>query len=741
MANLLPIFLIVVTLVDGLSKCNAQKPLKTFTLEELVPLQSEFVPERVAVEWISDSEYIIAEPGAIYKYNVVTDTFTKLLNDTDWAKLSANAVTSFSNDQKYLLLASDRTKVYRYSTLAKYSVFDLESKSIKKIGQDHLQVVLWDKGRGIAFVENNNVFYIPDAKEPDVVRQLTTEGVPGKVYCGAADWIYEEEILNAAEAMWFSKNGSYLALAIYNDTLVKSAVFPYYGDPEDLDNQYTKMVEFKYPKAGRKNPDVALHVYNLHEENSKPIKIKAPVDVIGDDHILGRVNWPTDSNVLVLWLKRRQSISVLMLCDVRQDNCTILKEHTEPNGWIDIREPLFNANGTKMLEIQPALFNNQRYFHVARFDFKTLETEDLTPGNSTVKEIVGWNQNTDTVFFIVSPGNAPWQRQLWSVSKGNILCMTCSQTACHSVDGMFSPGGSHAILSCSAFNVPPISYFYISQNNGYKLLTENARLVEKLRQYKLPMALYNMMPLDNKVMSHIKLQLPPQMEEGRKYPMIVRVYSGPGTSRVKDSFDLEYYNTYLSANRSIIVASIDVRGSGSMGVEAMHALDRALGTVEITDTLAAIKRLVELYKFIDPTRIGVWGWSYGGYATTMMLVKDDEKLLACGAAVAPVTSWLYYDSIYTERYMDTPENNIEGYRESDLMSKAGKLRGRRYLIVHGTGDDNVHFQHSMQFAKELQRADIAFEQMSYADENHSLRRVSRHFYHTLDHFWTECFNL
>lgn len=220
---------------------------------------------------------------------------------------------------------------------------------------------------------------------------------------------------------------------------------------------------FHYCQAGRRNPSVALRVYNLREANSEPINIRAPVDVIGEDHILGRVSWPTDSNVLALWLNRRQSISVLVNCDVKQNNCTVLKEHTEPNGWIDIREPLFDDNGTKMLEIQPALFDRQRYFHVTRFDFKTLETEDLTPGNSTVTKILAWNQKTDTVFFIVSPGNAPWQRQLWSASDGNILCMTCSQPACHKVDGMFSPDGSHAILSCSAFNIPPISYFYIAE--------------------------------------------------------------------------------------------------------------------------------------------------------------------------------------------------------------------------------------------------------------------------------------
>ncbi|XP_050675466.1 venom dipeptidyl peptidase 4-like isoform X1 [Leptidea sinapis] len=723
------------------SKANPQKIQKTFTLEELVPLQADFAPERVTVQFISDSEYIIADPRAIHKINAKTDIATQLLDEADMAKLAKYGVSSFSNDQKYVLLVTERKKVYRYSVLSKYSVYNLESKSIGKIGEGLLQVVMWDNGHSIAYVQNNNVFYVPNANDTDVVIPLTTDGIPGKVYYGVADWIYEEEIFNAAEAMWFSKNGSYLAVASFNDTLVESAVFPYYGDPNDFDNQYPEMITFKYPKAGRRNPNVELRVFKLKELDGEPMYIKAPVDVVGNDYILGRVNWASDNNVIVLWLNRRQSISVLMNCDLKNNACKVLKEQSEPNGWIDIREPLFDSNGTRMIEIQPQLYENQRYMHVTLFDFNTLETIDLTPGNSTVTDILGWDLDKDKVFFIASPGLEPWQRQLWSVYNGTIFCMTCAQAACHTVEGMFSPGGSFGVLACSAFNVPPVSYFYVAENNGFRLLTDNARLVEKLNEYKLPMVLYNKMPILDGVQAHIKLQLPPVMEDGRKYPMIVRVYSGPGTTRVKDNYDLEYYNKYLSGNRSFIVASIDVRGSGVMGVESMHALNKALGTAEITDTLETISHLLKTYSFIDPNRVGVWGWSYGGYATTMMLVQDDQKLLACGAAVAPVTSWLYYDSIYTERYMDTPQENLEGYQRADLMSKANKMRGRKFLIVHGTGDDNVHFQHSIQFAKELQRADIDFEQMTYADENHSLRGVSRHFYHTLDRFWSDCFNL
>lgn len=738
-----PLVLFIATTLCGLAGAvtSPQRLLKTFTLEELVPLQPDFFPLRVSVDWISDTEYLIIEPDSINKYDAVADNFTKIINESEFNNLSRFSVSSFSNDQKYLLLTANKKKVYRYSTIAEYSVYELENKSISSIGNGSLQVVVWGNDHALAYVQDNNVYYMPDVSTPDIVTPLTTDGVIGNIYHGVTDWIYEEEVFNAAEATWFSPNGTYLAVASFNDSQVESAVYPYYGEPSEFDNQYPLLVHFKYPKVGRTNPAVELRVYKLNESKIDVMTIPAPVDVIGLDHILGRVNWATDQNLIVLWLNRRQSISVLVNCDLKLDKCTILKQETEPNGWIDIATPFFDESGTQMLEVRPLPFEEQRFMHLARFNFNTMKTEDLSPGNSTVTEILGWNQETDTVYYIISPGEEPWKRQLWSTSQGKTTCISCDKSGCNHADGMFSPGGSYGIVSCSAINIPPVTYFYAGQNNIFKVMVENARLLDRLSRYKLPMVLFNVMNLEEDLKAHIKLLLPPEMEPGKKYPMIVRLYAGPGTTRVKDSYDLEYYNMYLSSNRSFIVASIDVRGSGAMGVEAMHALNNALGTVEITDSLAAIRRLLKNYQFIDPDRIGVWGWSYGGYASTMMLIKDEENMLACAAAVAPVTSWLYYDSIYTERYMDTPQNNPSGYEASDLMIAAEKLRDRRYLLVHGTGDDNVHFQHSMQLAKTLQRLDIAFEQMSYADENHSLRGVSRHFYHTLDHFWSDCFKL
>lgn len=717
------------------------RDLKTFSLEELIPLTIKFFPDQLPIQWISDTEYIYRAPGlGIWKYDASVDLFTPMLDEDDLANIAKFSVSEFSSDLKYLLLTTNINKIYRYSSTAEYWVYDLDKKKITRLASGSLQIVIWSKQRSLAYVKDNNVYYVPDVNRLDKVAQLTTDGVPGEIYHGVTDWLYEEEMFNGAEAMWFSKDGRYLAVASFNDTEVDSTTFPFYGDSTDLNYQYPEVVKFKYPKVGRKNPLVALRVYKLDDIRSEPWNIPAPVDLVGLDHYLGRVNWAFENNLIVLWLNRRQNISVLVNCDLGRDKCSIVIEHTEPNGWIDVKETFLDKSGTKMVEIQYLYHGDQRFAHAGRFDFQSLTTEDLSPGNSTVTEILGWNEEIDTVYYIVSPGHVPWLRQMWATSRGIVRCITCREPACHSVSASFSPSSGYAVVTCSSTYNPPQIYLYNTREDTFKLIKDNARLKETLKMYYQPMTLFNVVSVGDNMLAHVKLLLPPNMKSGIKYPMVVRVYSGPGTSRVKDNFDLEYYNMYLASNRSFIVASIDVRGSGVMGVEAMHAVNNALGTVEVTDTLLTIKSLASIYSFIDPTRIGVWGWSYGGFVSTMMLIYDDEHLLSCGAAVAPVTSWLYYDTMYTERYMDTPQENPIGYARSDVVQQAEKLRGRRYFLAHGTNDDNVHFQHSMQLAKQLQHNDIDFEQMSYTDEKHSLLGVSRHFYHTLDRFWTRCFD-
>lgn len=218
-------------------------------------------------------------------------------------------------------------------------------------------------------------------------------------------------------------------------------------------------------QAGRKNPLVALRVFTLDDVLQEPWNIPAPVDIVGIDHYLCRVNWASEQSLIVLWLNRRQNISVLINCDLERDKCSIVTERTEPNGWIDVKEPFFDKSGHRMVEIQNLYNSDQRFPHAGRFNFLSLTTEDLSPGNSTVTEILGWDQETDTIYYVVSPGNIPWTRQIWATSGGVVRCISCREPSCHWTSGTFSPGAKNAVITCSSSFAPPKIFLYNSKVN------------------------------------------------------------------------------------------------------------------------------------------------------------------------------------------------------------------------------------------------------------------------------------
>lgn len=226
-----------------------------------------------------------------------------------------------------------------------------------------------------------------------------------------------------------------------------------------------------YCQAGRVNPVVGLRVFKVNNPETDAWNIPAPVDVVGLDHILGRVNWASDHNLLVLWLNRRQNLSVLVNCELQIDKCNIVRQRVEPNGWIDLNTPYFDSTGTKMIEIEPQELEERKFLHATRFDLASYTLENLTPTNATVTDILGWNDATKTLYYIVSPSGTPWQRQLWSTSGSVVRCISCRETSCHHTSGMFSTGSSYGVLSCSSTNTAPKTFLYNSQVCYFEFLT------------------------------------------------------------------------------------------------------------------------------------------------------------------------------------------------------------------------------------------------------------------------------
>ncbi|CAF4768026.1 unnamed protein product [Pieris macdunnoughi] len=318
--------------------------------------------------------------------------------------------------------------------------------------------------------------------------------------------------------------------------------------------------------------------------------------------------------------------------------------------------------------------------------------------------------------------------------------------ACTWATATASLGGTYLTITCSSTNEPSATYIYqpLTQTILYNWEL-NDQLRVNLRNKVKPRSIITTVPLANGYPAPVRLFLPPGLDINNtttKYPLVYYVYSGPNTNTVYDTFTVGYHS-YLTTSRNTIYMLADGRGAGLNGKDMLFSINNRLGTVEIEDHSVILKQVLDRYQFIDRSRVGIWGHSYGGYATLLTLLHDDENLFQCGVSGAPVTSWLYYNTMYTERYMGlpTPEDNLEGYQRGDVTLLAEKLRGRNFYLMHGNADDNVHYQNAAKLMKALQERDIPFEQMSYPDEAHSLRGVNRHRYRTMNVYWEKCIEM
>lgn len=330
--------------------------------------------------------------------------------------------------------------------------------------------------------------------------------------------------------------------------------------------------------------------------------------------------------------------------------------------------------------------------------------------------------------------------------------MSCDITTiegnnCTYAAASFSKSFSNYALTCSGPDPTIVDIYESETDTKIRDWEHNTNLRTKIKNYDLPTEHFVRIAIPGTPYeAAVKLMLPKEIDfetpGDKKYPMIIDVYAGPNSARVSNSYSSGFKN-YLITSQKIIYASIDGRGSANKGLDMVYELNNKLGTVEILDQITVTKILQERYKFIDAERTAIWGWSYGGYATALALEYDTENVFKCGISVAPVTNWMYYNTMYTERYMGTPQENAKGYADGDATQKLAQFENHKhkFLLIHGNADDNVHYQQTMALSRSLQKADILFEQISYPDENHGLGGVSKQLYNKMDEFWKSCLDL
>ncbi len=611
----------------------------------------------------------------------------------------------FSSDEKKLLFYGEKEMVYRHSSRENYYIYDLLTQQLKPVSLSGKQSLasFSPAGDQVAFVRNNNLF-IMDAKTGKET-QLTSDGETNKIINGACDWVYEEEF-SFDQAYQWSPDGKKVAFFRFDESEVKEFNMQKWGALYPSDYRY------KYPKAGEKNSVVTIHVYDLASGTTKMIDTGTETD-----QYIPRIKWTADPEVLcVTRMNRRQNKLELLLADCRKSDKNIgtqLLLLEESKTYIEIHDFLEFQTGNKTFTW---VSDKDGWNHVYLYDISGKQLQDLSPGKFDINDVYGVDEKTGTLYYSSSE-EAAMDKDVYAVNlngsgKRKLSLKKGTTTA------EFSPTFEYYVLSYSDANTPPEAAIYNKSGKVMRSVVDNEKLLTKMKDYKLSKKEFFSFKTSEGIELNGYMIKPKDFDPNKKYPVFMYVYGGPGSNTVQNQWGGgDYFWHQMLAQRGYIIVSVDNRGTGNRGKDFKHCTYEQLGKVETVDQIEAAKYLGSL-SYIDKTRIGIFGWSYGGYMSSLCITKGADFFKAA-IAVAPVTTWRYYDSIYTERYNGLPQDNPSGYDDNSPINHVSKIKGK-YLLIHGTGDDNVHFQNSVEMTTALVKANKPFETMYYPDKNHSI---------------------
>lgn len=632
-----------------------------------------------------------------YEYSTLEKVST-VISTGDVEGLEEFSSYSFSQDETKLLLATQVESIFRRSTLGIFYLYDIASKKLTKINDAKIQEpTLSPDNKKVAYVKDNNLFLMN--LESGSTKQVTEDGVKNKIINGVTDWVYEEEF-SFVRAFEWNVDGSTIAFLRFDETNVSEFSMDVYGT-----EKYPSQHVFKYPKAGEDNAIVSLHTYDVQSGETAKINL-------GDAYYIPRIKWMNHKESLsVQTMNRHQNHLKFHLVNARTSNVSLLLEETD-KAYVDIHDNLtFLADDSFIWTSEKDGWN-----HIYLYNSDGKLMNQITKGTWEVTKYYGYDQNEDKIYY-QSTENGTINRGVYSVeSNGKKRKDLAVAAGVNSAS--FSADFTYFINNYSSATTPP-RYTLHTSLSGKKVtdILDNTTLSQKLEGYETSPKEFSTITINGNDLNMYTIK-PADFDASKKYPLLMYQYSGPGSQNVSNRWmDGNDYWHQMLVSKGYIVACVDGRGTGYKGSDFKKVTYLNLVKYETEDQIAAAKKLSEL-DYIDEQRTGIWGWSFGGHMSTNCLLKGNDTF-EMAIAVAPVTSWRFYDTIYTERFMRTPEENPSGYDDNSPFNYPELLKGD-YLLIHGSGDDNVHVQNTMRMVEALIQANKQFEWGIYPDKNHGI---------------------
>ena len=699
----------------------------------------KFSPENIyGVVPMPDGEHYTqrnAEGTQIVKYSFRTGEPVEVVFDVAKARecpFKKFDSYQFSPDGSKILIATETTPIDRHSYTAVHYLYPVKRNDkgvttnniVEKLsdGGPQQAPVFSPDGNLVAFVRDNNIFLVK-LLYGNSESQVTEDGKLNSVLNGIPDWVYEEEF-GFNRALEFNADNTMLAYVRFDESEVPSYTFPLFAGEAPRNNalqDYPGEYTYKYPKAGYPNSKVSVHTFDIKSKVTRQVKL--PIDA---DGYIPRIRFTQDPNKLaIMTLNRHQNRFDMYFADPRSTVCKLALRDESPY--------YINENVFDNIRFYPDNFSfvsdKSGYPHLYWYSMNGNLIKQVTSGNYEVKSFIGWNPDTNE-FYYTSNEESPMRQAVYKIDRKGKKVKLSNQQGTNSP--IFSSSMKYFMNKFTSLDTPMLITLNDNTGKVLKTLVTNDKLKEKLAGYAIPQKEFFTFKTTEGVDLNGWMMKPVNFDPSKRYPVLMFQYSGPGSQQVLDKWGISW-ETYM-ASLGYVVACVDGRGTGGRGSEFQKCTYLNLGVKEAKDQVEAAKYLGGL-PYVDKGRIGIWGWSFGGYMTIMSM-SEGTPVFKAGVAVAAPTDWKYYDTVYTERFMRTPKENAEGYKAASAFSRADNLHGN-LLLVHGMADDNVHFQNCTEYAEHLVQLGKQFDMQVYTNRNHGIYggNTRNHLYTRLTNFF------